>query len=82
MGKTTKSAEESKENRDEKLEMSCIVIDNSTSPKLKSLMVELTSITKTIEKDSIVQPLYDLHSNPKGSKFFFAGIMTTIQFLS
>ena len=52
--KIVKSVEDRKETHDDKHDMRCIDISNGTSPKLKSLMSELTAIIKTIEEDSII----------------------------
>ena len=63
-----KSIENSEDVYDVKRKMTCIDINHNTAPKIKSLMVELTYITKTIEEDSIFQPLRGLHSKREGSK--------------
>ena len=68
-----KSLEHNEEIYDDKREMTYIAINNSTDPKIKKLMIELTAITKAIEEDSIIQPLHGLHSKPKGSKQLFHG---------
>ena len=71
--KIVKSMKNIEEIYDDKREITCVAINNSTDAKIKKLKIELTAITKAIEEDSIIQPLSGLHSKLKGTKQFFHG---------